>query len=150
MIGTVLTLKGSDTFREKLRGMGRSAIPALAEALTLEFEAVIEDAKDNYVPTVSTNLKGSGHVMPPMLTPNTVIVVGGFGNAAVKYAKRTHDNPRAGKTGGISPQGRRYKKWSRVGEYKFLSKPLRRRAKGLERRVWKTIERWWMPILAGR
>jgi hypothetical protein len=143
-----VTIKGSDEFRARLKGMGQAALPALAEALTLEFEAVIEDAKENYVPTVSTNLKGSGHVNAPVLTPGSVMVKGGFGNAAYKYAKKVHDNPRAGKTGGFSPRGRRYKEWSRVGSWKYLTKPLHRRARGLERRVWNTIERFWRPILS--
>ena len=149
MIETTLVLEGSDRFRAMLKAMGRSALPAIAEALHLEGEAVIADAKDNYVPTVSTNLKGSGFVKHPMITPTGVVVQLGFGNAAIKYAKRTHENPRAGKTGGVSPHGRRYKRWSRVGSWKFLTKPLKRRERGLENRVWRTILKYWGPLLGG-
>lgn len=149
MIETTLVLEGSDRFRAMLKSMGRSALPAIAEALHLEAEAVMEDAKTNYVPTVSTNLKGSGFVKPTMITPTGVIVQLGFGNASLKYAKRTHENPRAGKTRGVSPQGRRYRKWSRVGSWKFLTKPLKRRERGLEKRVWRTILTHWGPLLGG-
>ena len=40
------------------------------------------------------------------------------------YAAAIHENPRAGKTGGVSPSGRRYKKWAKVGGFKYLERPL--------------------------
>jgi hypothetical protein len=43
----------------------------------------------------------------------------------VVYATRVHENPRSGRTAGVSPSGRRYKKWSKVGKWKFLEDPLK-------------------------
>lgn len=40
------------------------------------------------------------------------------------YAARTHENPRTGNTGGFSPSGERYYRWSRVGGPKFAEGPL--------------------------
>lgn len=40
------------------------------------------------------------------------------------YAVWVHENPRAGKTGGRSPKGRKYYSYSTVGQYKFFSYPL--------------------------
>jgi len=58
------------------------------------------------------------------------------------YAAIVHENPRSGKTGGVSPTGKKYtagltesgKKskraiWSEVGKWKFLEDPLKRSTK---------------------
>ena len=41
------------------------------------------------------------------------------------YAVFVHENPRAGKTAGTSPQGKPYKRASEVGEWKFLENAIR-------------------------
>lgn len=43
------------------------------------------------------------------------------------YATRTHENPRSGKTGGVSPTGRKYKPgtYATVGEWKFLENAIK-------------------------
>lgn len=38
------------------------------------------------------------------------------------YARAVHENPRSGRTGGVSPRGRKYRKWAKVGEYRYLQK----------------------------
>jgi hypothetical protein len=43
-----------------------------------------------------------------------------FGYSA-PYARRTHGNPRAGKTGGVSPSGRRYRHWAKTGQWHFVT-----------------------------
>lgn len=55
------------------------------------------------------------------------IMRGAVGFSAA-YALKTHENPRSGKTGGVSPSGYQYKKgtWSKVGFWKFLENPLKR------------------------
>jgi hypothetical protein len=47
------------------------------------------------------------------------------------YALRTHENPRAGKTEGLSPKGAKYKSFSEVGKWKFLEDPLKRNTKNI-------------------
>ena len=56
--------------------------------------------------------------------PDEVSAVLGFGGPATPYALAVHENPRAGKTGGVSPSGKRYKHWAEVGQWKFLEIPL--------------------------
>lgn len=43
------------------------------------------------------------------------------------YALKTHENPRAGNTGGASPSGKPYPEgsYAKVGQYKFLETPLK-------------------------
>lgn len=38
----------------------------------------------------------------------------------VNYAIYVHENPRAGRTGGFSPQGQKYKRFASSGGYKYL------------------------------
>lgn len=40
------------------------------------------------------------------------------------YAAIRHEDPRTGNTGGVSPSGQRYARWSRVGGDKFAEGPL--------------------------
>lgn len=53
-------------------------------------------------------------------------VILGYGGASAPYALSVHENPRSGKTGGVSPSGRKYKRWARVGEWKFLETPVKK------------------------
>lgn len=69
-----------------------------------------------------------------------VSVILGYGGAAAPYALAVHENPRAGKTGGLGPVTFRsgvksrkvlptavkYKHWARTGQWKFLSEPVQR------------------------
>lgn len=47
---------------------------------------------------------------------------------SIKYAMYVHENPRAGKTGGVSPKGRKYPEgtYSTTGNWKFLEYAIRR------------------------
>jgi len=44
----------------------------------------------------------------------------GYGGPATPYALAVHENPRAGKTGGVSPQGKPYPHWAQTGQWKYL------------------------------
>jgi hypothetical protein len=76
------------------------------------------------VPVMDGQLRSTGVVLPVERNGTLHTLTLGFGGPAAPYAVKTHENPRAGKTGGISPQGRRYKKWAKVGAYKFLEGPM--------------------------
>jgi hypothetical protein len=58
------------------------------------------------------------------------------------YARRTHENPRAGHTGGVSPRGQRYKHFAAVGEYKFLEKAMQEAAQTAWPDVARGLESW--------
>lgn len=83
----------------------------------------------------------SGLVNSANLQPsnNGLTVTLGYGTP---YARRTHENPRAGRTGGVSPKGQRYKHWAAVGEYKFLEKAMEEAAVTAWPDVAKGIESW--------
>lgn len=52
--------------------------------------------------------------------------MGAIGFSAA-YALKTHENPRSGNTGGVSPSGKPYPEgsYAKVGQYKFLETPLK-------------------------
>jgi hypothetical protein len=61
-------------------------------------------------------------VEPGVTTKRQVTAVVGYGGPAAPYALKVHENPRSGKTGGISPRGKKYRSWATVGEWKYLEK----------------------------
>lgn len=95
----------------------------LGLALYMHAEDVMAESQERLVPVRDGGLKSSGYVKPPALGGKSLVEVK-LGYSA-PYARRTHENPRAGKTGGTSPSGRKYKKWAKVGQWKFLEQPLR-------------------------
>ncbi len=129
----------------KLKG---AAPIALGMALREEAESTIDLCVDNYVPKDRGALAGSHFVREPSITPRGASVVLGFGGAAVAYASSVHENPRAGKTGGIAPDGRRYKHWADVGEWKYLEKAMAARAGRMARRIGARIRRDWELLLS--
>jgi hypothetical protein len=113
----------------------------LGKALVKMGENVIGTAKDEFVPKDFGVLANSGHVRMPTVLRNDIRVDLGFGGPAggggsysmpptntedVGYALAVHENPRAGKTGGVSPSGIPYKTWSQVGGWKYLERALGR------------------------
>lgn len=128
-------IKGIDRFEQLLEAYGDKLGGALAIALYEEATAIMDDSKTNYVPVDQGTLRDSGHVQEPKLEGTTLTVELGYGDTATPYALAVHENPRSGKTEGISPSGRKYKHWAAVGEYKYLEKPFKNAAKGLSRRI---------------
>jgi hypothetical protein len=94
----------------------------LVQATMLTAEKIMADSKD-LVPVDTGTLRSSGVVLPAAITGTTVSVTLGYGGAAAPYARMVHENPRAGKTGGLSPSGMPYKTWAKVGQWKFLEIP---------------------------
>jgi hypothetical protein len=114
-------------------------------------EEVMAEAKGQLVPVDTGVLRASGFVMtrslrdvPPGAVPSPeavaamqprtvddVAAVLGFGGPAAPYALAVHENPRSGKTGGVSPQGKRYKHFARVGQWKYLAIPVQNHASRL-------------------
>lgn len=122
------TIRGADRVITNLKTLGVEFPGALGRALYKFAEKDIAGpAKTTYVPVKDDGgtLRSSIRVEPPVVNSQNAYVMVAAGGAAAPYAKSVHENPRAGKTGGFSPSGRRYKYWSRVGEWKFIETPAR-------------------------
>lgn len=96
---------------------------AAAGALYQGATNIMSESKLNYVPVDTGTLRSSGLVEQPKLEGDRVVVVLGYGGPAAPYALAVHENPRSGKTGGVSPSGQPYKRWARVGQWKYLETP---------------------------
>lgn len=108
----------------KLRVLERNYPDAVGKALYRFVEEQVATAsRRRFVPVATGNLRASILTEQPTMTGTSVTVTVGAGGAAVAYAAAVHENPRAGKTGGRSPSGVKYKRWSRVGEWKYLETP---------------------------
>jgi hypothetical protein len=114
--------------------MPAKAAIAAKQQLFMEAEEIIGDAKEKYVPVDLGNLRSSGFVLP-IGGPKHFGFDLGFGGPAAPYALAVHENPRAGKTGGVSPSGKKYKHWAKVGGWKYLEKPYNLKIKGMDERV---------------
>lgn len=97
----------------------------VASALTQEAEAIMADSKVNYVPVDTGNLRNSGTVLMPKMTPKVVSVEFGYGGAAAPYAEVVHEYPKA--------YGQ--------GKNKYLSQPLNKASKDLPKRLYEAVQR---------
>lgn len=115
-------------------------LDVIARELHRSGEDVMGDSKENYVPVMDGALRNSGHVSEPERIPDGVRVEIGFGGPAASYALAVHENPRAGKTGGVSPSGQKYRKWAKVGQWKYLETPLKKATPQIEKNLHAVIE----------
>jgi hypothetical protein len=58
-----------------------------------------------------------------------------YGGASAPYALSVHENPRAGKTGGVTPSGSQRDTWATVGQWKYLEQPFLEAAAGILARL---------------
>lgn len=144
-----IKVTGTAKLNRVLQRMGAKAPKVLGSALFQEGESIISESKEKFVPVVTNALRSSGFVeLPKTRGRGGVFVEAGFGGPAGKgnvkrgsnskkvgYALVVHENQRAGKTGGTSPKGKSYKKWSRVGQWKYLEKPFNRAKSGMDKRL---------------
>ena len=126
--GGSIRITGDKELSRKLLSIAAKTPIAVAAALKTEAEKIMADSKQNYVPVDSDTLRTSGHVKNPKISAKGISIKLGYGGAASKYALIVHENPRAGKTGGVSPSGKKYKTWSKVGGWKYLEKPVMKHA----------------------
>lgn len=112
------------------------ATPQIAgEALTVEAFLTIRES-DELVPIDAGNLRSTSTVGQPRVTVSSASITLGY---SARYALSVHENPRSGKTGGVSPQGRRYRSYARVGQWKYLEQPIKQRSAGFGERVGRSI-----------
>jgi|SRR5689334_1681579 len=128
-----IVLIGVDKMQKNLAALGELGPPTLAQALYEEANDIITISKEQYVPVDSGFLRNSGFVD----APEGLSVTLGY-NAA--YALPVHENPRAGHTGGVSPQGQPYKHWAKVGEWKYLETPWKAATAGMADRLAEKLE----------
>jgi hypothetical protein len=107
----------------------------IVEALTLEGEAIMALSKEQFVPVDEGNLRASGTV-----SVEAGDVVLSYGGPSAPYALTVHENPRAGKTGGLTPSGWQRKTWAQVGQWKYLETPFLTAQKGMLERLGATIK----------
>lgn len=130
-----MTVIGTPAVLQALRQLGTAAQPTLAAGLYQEGESIMASSKELYVPVDTGVLRASGYVEPPVMEGSGVTVNLGYGGPSAPYALAVHENPRAGHTGGVSPQGKKYKHWARVGEWKYLETPWKAAAAGMVGRL---------------
>ncbi len=130
-----IVVQGTAEIIQALQALGPQAQQGLAATLFEVGEEIMADSKEHYVPVDTGVLRESGYVEPPVLNGTETTVVLAYGGAASAYALLVHENPRAGKTGGLSPQGKSYKHWARVGSWKFLETPFKEAAGRLVERL---------------
>lgn len=107
----------------------------LAVMLYREAEEIMARSKSQYVPVDTGTLRSSGTVLPPVVEGGKVSVTFGYGGAAAPYALRVHENPRSGKTEGVSPSGAKYSSWAKVGQWKYLEVPVNEARRGMDVRI---------------
>ncbi len=122
-------------FEAALENFGSKAIRPMAGALYREGTRIMNRSKSEFVPVDTGNLRGSGYVSLPEIEGSSVSVEIGYGGAAAPYAAVVHENPRAGRTGGVSPQGKKYKHYAQVGQWKYLEQPVNEARDGFNQRI---------------
>lgn len=122
-------IKGVKELQKLLKDAGTDG-PKLISGPLFRFaeQHILFPARDVYVPVRFGALQKSLAIGGPDIIGTTVEVQVGAGNNAVRYALSVHENPRAGKTGGISPSGKKYKAWARTGQWKYLETPAKEAA----------------------
>lgn len=123
-----MTLSGFKSLEDRIKSLGQQTPETVATALYEEANVVMADSVTNYVPFDTGVLAGSGKVNLPEHSGGGISVTFGFGGPAAPYAIAVHENPRSGKTGGVSPQGKPYVHFARRGEWKYLETPLKKHA----------------------
>lgn len=123
-------LKGLKETISALSVMGPRATDSLGMLIKNFADTNIVTEAKKIVPVDTGNLKGSIQSVGPIVTGTTVTVRVVAGNSAYPYALAVHENPRAGKTGGLSPSGRPYRHWAQTGQWKYLETPALASAKG--------------------
>ena len=135
MVPFKVRVMGLEQIRTKFLRLPNKMAQAVAQALYQEGEELLAESKTKYVPVDRGHLRTSGHATLPRRLGTIVFVDVGYGGPAAPYALRVHENPRAGKTGGVSPSGRPYTHWAKVGEWKYLETPFKKRERGMRSRI---------------
>jgi hypothetical protein len=140
-----VTITGIDEVMRNLRAYADQARAAAGVALHEEARAIEEVSVTQYVPVDLGGLRRDHAFVDEAAKVEGSKVSVTFGYRG-PYAAAVHENPRAGKTGGVSPSGRRYKHWATTGGWKFLELPLLQAENGMLGRLASRIR----DIVGGR
>ncbi len=130
------------SLRIKMALIGEAGIKAAARSLKESAERIMAESNDKYCPVETGNLRASGFVDDPLVFgKGQVSVALGYGGTAAPYALAVHENPRAGKTGGVSPSGQKYRRWAKVGQWKYLETPFKENTNNVRSKLIEDINR---------
>ena len=140
-----VTITGMDEVLKNLAAFGQNTRDAAAQALYEEARSIENVSLAQYAPVDQGGLR-SEHAF----VDESAKIEGGkvsitFGYTG-PYAASVHENPRAGKTGGVSPSGQKYQHWATVGQWKFLETPVLNATSGMLGRIADRIRN----VLGGR
>ncbi len=145
--GIGMVISGLDSIEEAIKKAPEEAIKIAGRAMHKAGEDVMGESKEKYCPVATGALRGSGYVAPPKKKGEEITVEMGYGGPAAPYALAVHENPRSGKTGGISPSGKQYARtmggkatWAEHGEWKYLETPLKQQEKEIEQKIYRDID----------
>jgi hypothetical protein len=129
-----VTVTGLDSVLKALSAYAESLPEAGGRALFEEANDIKNQSQARFVPVDTGELR-----QEHAFVDESAKIEGGrvsieFGYTG-PYAASVHENPRAGKTGGTSPTGKKYKHWATIGQFKFLEIPLMQAEQGMLQRI---------------
>ena len=133
--------QGDERYMKLVRRYGDKGIEALGRALHQEAEIIMGEAKEKFVPVDTGTLRSTGYVSRIKRRGKAREVELVFGGPSAPYALVVHENPRAGRTGGLSPPapgtGRRtrYKSFATHGQWRYLATPMKQARRGMAKRL---------------
>jgi hypothetical protein len=130
MAVTGVTITGMDEVLRNLAAFGENTRAAAAQALFEEANAIKNESQARYVPVDTGELRQEHAFVDEAASISGGRVSITFGYTG-PYAASVHENPRAGKTGGVSPSGKKYRHWATTGGFKFLEIPLLNAERGM-------------------
>jgi hypothetical protein len=124
-------IEGLNAALSTLQALGARA-PYAASVLLKDFvdTMVVTPVKEEYVPVDTGALRASIQASEPEISGTKISVTVSAGGSAAPYALSVHENPRSGKTQGVSPTGRKYTHWAQTGQWKYLEIPALAAARG--------------------
>lgn len=108
---------------------------SIYRAVIEEAESIMAVSKEHFVPVDQGVLRSSGTVKVVENDGTVTAVELTYGGASAPYAVTVHENPRAGRTGGLTPSGRMRKHWASVGQWKYLEQPFLAAQSGMLGRI---------------
>ncbi|MBW2672583.1 MAG: HK97 gp10 family phage protein [Deltaproteobacteria bacterium] len=133
-------VEGTKELQRTLEKLGERAQAELEKALYAEAELIMTESKKQ-CPVDTGTLRSTGYVRISRAEAPRTVVEMVYGGPAAPYAVAVHENPRAGKTGGVSPSGQRYKTWAKTGKWKYLEDPVKAATPKLPSRLARRLRR---------
>lgn len=121
-------VKGMNEALKAIRSLGSTGLLGMGQLLVNFGNTKIVAPAKKLTPVVTGNLRSTIATGAPTFSGSKVRVIVSAGGPATPYALKVHENPRSGKTGGLSPSGKKYKRFSKVGQWKYLETPAKEAA----------------------